>query len=221
MILDTNALSDFLLENRTLLRALPAHAVLRLPVIVLGEYRFGVQRSRETLVATPLSASRQLTAERETLVAAARTLDRTAEHMAELAREVRQAGVRVTEGIRRQFADHSRDYRRATERLMREATAAFHRRQAWVRECLSRENQLLTERTNRRLEGTRRDVAHQAEVVAARDFRRRGWLLASRAGQPVRSTSDLAEGHVVELHLHDGRATAVVEQIYESGGTNP
>lgn len=47
MILDTNALSDFLLENRTLLRALPAHAVLRLPVIVLGEYRFGVQRSRD------------------------------------------------------------------------------------------------------------------------------------------------------------------------------
>jgi len=47
MILDTNALSDFLLANRALLRALPAHAVLRLPVIVLGEYRFGVQRSRD------------------------------------------------------------------------------------------------------------------------------------------------------------------------------
>jgi predicted nucleic acid-binding protein len=47
MILDTNALSDFLLENRALLRALPAHAVLRLPAIVLGEYRFGVQRSRD------------------------------------------------------------------------------------------------------------------------------------------------------------------------------
>lgn len=47
MILDTNALSDFLLENRALLRALPTHAVLRLPVIVLGEYRFGVERSRD------------------------------------------------------------------------------------------------------------------------------------------------------------------------------
>lgn len=47
MILDANALSDFLLENRDLLRALPAHAVMRLPVIVLGEYRFGVQRSRD------------------------------------------------------------------------------------------------------------------------------------------------------------------------------
>jgi tRNA(fMet)-specific endonuclease VapC len=47
MILDTNALSDFLLENRALLRALPAHAILRLPVIVLAEYRFGVERSRD------------------------------------------------------------------------------------------------------------------------------------------------------------------------------
>jgi len=47
MILDTDALSAFLLENRALLRALPAHTVMRLPVIVLGEYRFGVQRSRD------------------------------------------------------------------------------------------------------------------------------------------------------------------------------
>jgi predicted nucleic acid-binding protein len=47
MILDTNAISDLLLENRALLRALPAHSMLRLPVIALGEYRYGIQRSRE------------------------------------------------------------------------------------------------------------------------------------------------------------------------------
>jgi len=47
MILDTNAVSELLLENRALLRALPAHAVFRLPVIVLGEYRYGIQRSRD------------------------------------------------------------------------------------------------------------------------------------------------------------------------------
>jgi len=47
MILDTDALSAFLLENRALLRALPAHTVMRLPAIVLGEYRFGVRRSRD------------------------------------------------------------------------------------------------------------------------------------------------------------------------------
>lgn len=47
MILDTNALSGFLAEDRALLRALPAHTLLHLPVIVLGEFRFGIQRSRE------------------------------------------------------------------------------------------------------------------------------------------------------------------------------
>jgi tRNA(fMet)-specific endonuclease VapC len=47
MILDTNAISDLLLENRALLRALPAHVIFRLPVIALGEYRYGIERSRE------------------------------------------------------------------------------------------------------------------------------------------------------------------------------
>lgn len=41
MIFDTNALSAFLLA------AVPGHTVIRLPVIVLGEYRFGLSKSRE------------------------------------------------------------------------------------------------------------------------------------------------------------------------------
>lgn len=47
MILDTNALSAFLLADQALLKVFPAHTVLRLPVIVLGEYRFGLIRSRD------------------------------------------------------------------------------------------------------------------------------------------------------------------------------
>lgn len=47
MIFDTNALSAFLLADRALLAAIPAHTVIRLPVIVLGEYRFGLLKSRE------------------------------------------------------------------------------------------------------------------------------------------------------------------------------
>ena len=49
MIFDTNALSAFLLADRALLRVVPAHLVIRLPVIVLGEYRFGLLKSRERL----------------------------------------------------------------------------------------------------------------------------------------------------------------------------
>ncbi len=47
MIFDTNALSAFLLADRALLAVVPASVVIRLPVIVLGEYRFGLLKSRE------------------------------------------------------------------------------------------------------------------------------------------------------------------------------
>jgi exodeoxyribonuclease VII large subunit len=159
--------------------------------------RVGVQTARETLVATPLLASRQLTTERKTLRAAAAALDATADRMAELVRDVRQTGAQVTEGIRR------------------------HARQARTRERLLRDGRSLTEVISRRIDDARRSVAHQAEVVAARDFRRRGWLLASRGGQPVRSASELAEGDSVELHLHDGAATAVIEKIHDEQEGNP
>ncbi len=47
MIFDTNALSAFLLADRALLAVVPVSVVIRLPVIVLGEYRFGLLKSRE------------------------------------------------------------------------------------------------------------------------------------------------------------------------------
>jgi predicted nucleic acid-binding protein len=47
MIFDTNALSAFLLADRALLAVVPPSVVIRLPVIVLGEYRFGLLKSRE------------------------------------------------------------------------------------------------------------------------------------------------------------------------------
>ncbi len=46
MILDTNALTDYVDGNQSLLRQLKASSSLALPVIVLGEYRFGLRRSR-------------------------------------------------------------------------------------------------------------------------------------------------------------------------------
>jgi hypothetical protein len=47
MILDTNAVSDFADANQSLLDRLQQSAEdIHLPVIVLGEYRFGVKSSR-------------------------------------------------------------------------------------------------------------------------------------------------------------------------------
>jgi exonuclease VII large subunit len=56
-------------------------------------------------------------------------------------------------------------------------------------------------------------MMHQAQLIGAHDFRRRGWLLASTMdGEPARSASDLKAGARIHLHLHDGHADAVVEQ---------
>lgn len=46
MILDTNALSAFAEGDESLAAQLEKSAVLYLPVIVLGEYRFGIRQSR-------------------------------------------------------------------------------------------------------------------------------------------------------------------------------
>ena len=46
MILDTNALSAFVDGNRQLLALIEREAHLALPVIVLGEYLYGIQQSR-------------------------------------------------------------------------------------------------------------------------------------------------------------------------------
>jgi predicted nucleic acid-binding protein len=47
MILDTGALSAFVEGDRRLASLLRAHEHLALPVIVLGEYRFGIAASRQ------------------------------------------------------------------------------------------------------------------------------------------------------------------------------
>ena len=47
MILDTNAISAFADNDQRLLKMLPMDRPLYLPVVVIGEYRFGLQSSRE------------------------------------------------------------------------------------------------------------------------------------------------------------------------------
>jgi predicted nucleic acid-binding protein len=53
LILDTNALSDFLAGQTDVIRLITAAPVALLPVVVLGEYRFGVERSTRRRVLLP------------------------------------------------------------------------------------------------------------------------------------------------------------------------
>ena len=53
VILDTNALSAWAEQNPSALRLIEAQAFLCLPVVVLGEFRFGVRGSRKRSVIEP------------------------------------------------------------------------------------------------------------------------------------------------------------------------
>lgn len=89
MILDTNALSAFAEGDEGLGRQLEAAQELYLPVVVLGEYRFGVRQSRhrktyEEWLQTTLSE-----------LAVLPILDSTTEHYAALCHELKKAGTPI------------------------------------------------------------------------------------------------------------------------------
>jgi tRNA(fMet)-specific endonuclease VapC len=91
VILDTNALSAFLAEDQALSAVLENVAELHLPVIVLGEYRFGLANSRLRRVLLPLL---------DALEADCRVLDMdasTARKYAEIRDELRRAGTPIPE----------------------------------------------------------------------------------------------------------------------------
>jgi exodeoxyribonuclease VII large subunit len=72
----------------------------------------------------------------------------------------------------------------------------------------------IQQRVRQRTAQAARDLVHRGELIAARDFRPRGWLLASAGGQTVRSVASLTPGEPIELHLHDGRAEVRVERLH-------
>jgi hypothetical protein len=66
----------------------------------------------------------------------------------------------------------------------------------------------------RGLADAERETKHVCALIAAHDFRSRGWLLAADAdGTPVCSSVRLRTGQHIDLHLHDGCANVVVHTI--------
>jgi exodeoxyribonuclease VII large subunit len=90
-----------------------------------------------------------------------------------------------------------------------------------VGKLLSEQDEQLAELLISLTAGARRSItaadtqlAHVAELIAARDFRRLGWVLAGDGnGNPIRSAGALTPGAELTLDFHDGRATAAVTTI--------
>ena len=111
------------------------------------------------------------------------------------------------------------DYERAFTRLREQADKTF------VRRLRDRDSEVtvlaedLITAAQRGLADAHKAVAHTAELIAARDFRHSGWVLAGNsAGQPVRSATAVAPGDELTLHFHDGRADAAVITTHTDEG---
>lgn len=67
-----------------------------------------------------------------------------------------------------------------------------------------------------RLSRLRAQVESRGAVLGAADFRQRGWLLATRDGEPVTSARQLHAGDPLRLHLNDGSADALITGIHRT-----
>jgi exodeoxyribonuclease VII large subunit len=183
----------------------------------------GAVQAASAIAAAPHRAARALAAERETLAGAGMALARTSDRLQNVGQQVREVAARLGESTQRQLTDHTRSYLRAGARLTAESRTGLDRRDARGREAVTREARSVLDGVRRRLDDARRDAAHQAEIIAAGDFRRRGWLLASSAdGAPARSAAHLSPGQALRLHLHDGHADVHVEHTHhDRGSDNP
>jgi exodeoxyribonuclease VII large subunit len=196
-----------------------AHELHGALTALLTEHKRGLQGAHGLLAPVPHRAARELAVSREGIPALAATIAGAADLIASLGHHVSDQAARVWTGTHRQLDDHGRDFGHALARLTREARDGIDRRAVQAREHVSRHGERLGEGAHRRLTDARRDASYVAALIAAHDFRRRGWLLASIGGTPVRATADLREGQRVDLRLHDGRAAAVVENVNPEPGS--
>jgi exodeoxyribonuclease VII large subunit len=167
---------------------------------------FTPSRSAELVVPSAAEIRRELAVAVDRLTRVPQEINLAAERVSACAQHLSCAGA---------LADHHERIRaaagvalaRTSERL---ATVARD-----VREAAAR----ASEGTRRRLDAAHRDTRHEAELIAARDFRPRGWVLASTAeGRRAGTAADLHAGQLLHLQLHDGRARVRVEQIHHAPG---
>jgi exodeoxyribonuclease VII large subunit len=102
----------------------------------------------------------------------------------------------------------------ALDRRSAEAMRELQRRLATQRQAVDADASRISPAAERLLVRHTERVSALGAVIDAKDFRRRGWVLAhDGAGRSVRSVVDLRVGGAVELSFADGDATATITDI--------
>jgi exodeoxyribonuclease VII large subunit len=171
--------------------------------------------ARATLNTIPFRARAALFKRERELGAAGEQVDLT-DRIDALASSVAEQTRRLGAGIARQLVDHEHDYGRALTRLVIQTKGAVIRRLSNHVDRVAAGGELVRERVGRRLGDGARELGHLTRLIEARDFRRRGFVLAADgAGRPVSSASALRCGAPLTLIFEDGLAKAVVNDIVE------
>jgi exodeoxyribonuclease VII large subunit len=102
----------------------------------------------------------------------------------------------------------------ALDRRAAEAMRELRRRLATQRQAVDRDTSRLGPAAERMLARHAERVAALGAVIDAKDFRRRGWVMASDGdGHAVKSVADLHPTDTVKLSFADGEATATITDI--------
>jgi exodeoxyribonuclease VII large subunit len=102
----------------------------------------------------------------------------------------------------------------ALDRRSGEAMRELRRRLATQRQAIDRDTNRLGPAAERMLARHAERVAALGAVIDAKDFRRRGWVMASDGdGHAVKSVADLHPTDTVKLSFADGEATATITEI--------
>jgi len=153
--------------------------------------------------------------DRQAETAAAALRRRIARERADIAagaKLLRPAATRALTAVRRDIDIEAKQLR----------PAATHRLAAAKRE-VGDEARALRPATDRVMARATERVVALGAVIDAKDFRRRGWVLAcDEHGQAVRSVADLHEGDAIHLRFADGEAAATVDHVRprDEGGSS-
>lgn len=139
-------------------------------------------------------------------VALTRMLDRPRTMVERMGEMLQGAGWRVT----RKRLDLIAALDRRSGEVMRELRRRLDARRQWIDEDASRLAPAATRLLARRVER----VQALGAIIDAKDFRRRGWVMASdRDGCAVRSVVDLREQDQIGLSFADGDASATITNV--------
>ena len=150
---------------------------------------------------------------------AAELLDELDRHRVDLARVLDRPKLMVERMGELLQASRSRVTRKrldllaALDRRSGEAMRELRRRLLAQREAVDRDASRIAPAAERTLARHAERVQALGAVIDAKDFRRRGWVMASQTGQPVKGIADLRVADALELSFADGRVAATITDI--------